>query len=95
MDTSIRLTDSSVNGHIELVPALATLQTAGSLSFSSDLVRLVDARTPLPSRAFSHERGHLPVSGVLLEGPATLRILTAGPKSVRLRDLIIMSFSSW
>ena len=59
MDTSIRLTDSSVNGHIELVPALATLQTPSSLSFSSDLVRLVDARAPLPSRAFSHERGHL------------------------------------
>ena len=73
MDTSIRLTDFSVNGHLELVPARATLQTANSLSFPSDLLRLMDARAPLPSRAFNHERGQLRVSGVLLDGPRKKR----------------------
>ena len=28
---------------------------------------------PLPSRAFNHERGHLRVSGVLLDGPRKKR----------------------
>ena len=98
MDTSIRLiTDSSVNGHLELVPALATLWTTSSLSFSSDLVRLVDARAPLPrvvicvSRAFCSTDQQKRESACSL---ATLRILTAGPQSVRLRDLTVMSFSS-
>ena len=54
--------------------------TASSLSFSSDLVRGVHARGSVvrretrnegdsPSGAFSHARGHLRVSGVLLDGP--------------------------
>ena len=47
--------------------------TASSLSFSSDLVREVHARAsvPLPSRAFSHARGHFRVSCDLLEGLRT------------------------
>ena len=47
--------------------------TVSSLSFSSDLVREVHARAsvPLPSRAFSHARGHFRVSCDLLEGLRT------------------------
>ena len=48
------------------------------LSFSSDLARGVHARASVErrsrvSRAFSHARGHLRVSGVLLDGPRKKR----------------------
>ena len=49
--------------------------------FSSDLVSRVHARASIErrsrarllSRAFSHARGHLGVSGVLLDGPREMR----------------------
>ena len=62
--------------------------TASSLSFSSDLVRGMHARARVErpsretretraaarlSRSFSHARGHLRVSGVLLDGPRKKR----------------------
>ena len=58
-----------------------SLDCEQSLFFSSDLVSRVHARAsierrsraPLPSQAFSHARGHLRVSGVLLDGPRKKR----------------------
>ena len=60
---------------------LSSLWTASSLFFSSDLVSRVHARAsierrsraPLLSQVFSHARGHLGVSGVLLDGPRKKR----------------------
>ena len=46
---------------------------------------------PLPSRAFSHARGHLRVSGVLLDGP---RKKSDGSQSRKNAHTIFVSFTS-
>ena len=42
-------------------------------ALSGEAARREKRGRPLPSRAFSHARGHLRVSGVLLDGPRKLR----------------------
>ena len=49
-------------------------KTASSLSFSSDFLQGECTRAlALSGEAFSHARGHLRVSGVLLDGPRKKR----------------------